>query len=161
MLAYAGKSFDSVHWFRCEGCFKGSPVIKYTYLACLKVLLWLVFAIYGLFIFTVTWKEAYSDPWKTSEVELFAKLVNNWKPIIVCTRNSVLDVWNISEHASAAWKVNCKFCYFEKTCIVYHFSTTRLPSTQNAKSHGFSQTLMSGPEYIIFLGWIFSKPYNG
>ena len=37
-------------WFGCEGCFKGFPVIKYTYLACLKVALWFVFAIcfYGL-----------------------------------------------------------------------------------------------------------------
>ena len=32
----------------CEGCLKGSPVIKYTNLACLKVLLLFVFAIYGL-----------------------------------------------------------------------------------------------------------------
>ena len=34
--SFAGKSSDSVHWFSCEGCFKGSPVIKCTYVACLK-----------------------------------------------------------------------------------------------------------------------------
>ena len=60
--SFAGKSFDSVHWFCCEGCFKGSPVIKCTYLACLKVLVCFVFATYGLFIFMVNWKEAYSEP---------------------------------------------------------------------------------------------------
>ena len=80
--SFAGKSFDSAHWFCCEGCFKGSPVIKYSYLACLKVLLWLVFTIYGLFIFMVNWKEAYLEPCKTSAVELFAKLIINWKPLI-------------------------------------------------------------------------------
>ena len=46
----SGKSFDSV---RCECCFKGSPGIKYTYLACLKVLMWFVFAKYGLSILMV------------------------------------------------------------------------------------------------------------
>ena len=29
---FAGKSFGSIHWFHCEGCFKDSPGIKYTYL---------------------------------------------------------------------------------------------------------------------------------
>ena len=61
----------------CEGCLKGSPVIKYTNLACLKVLLLFVFAIYGLLIFMVNWKEAHSEPGKTSVVDLFPKLVNN------------------------------------------------------------------------------------
>ena len=61
----------------CEGCLKGSPVIKYTNLACLKVLLLFVFAIYGLFIFMVNWKEAHSEPGKTSVVDLLAKLANN------------------------------------------------------------------------------------
>ena len=31
------KFFDSVHLIRCKGCFKDFPVIKYTYVACLKV----------------------------------------------------------------------------------------------------------------------------
>ena len=47
----ASKSF--VIWFCCDGCFKDSPGIRYTYLACLKVLLCFVSAIYGLFIFMV------------------------------------------------------------------------------------------------------------
>ena len=59
------------------GCFKGPSVIKYTYLARLKVLVWFVFAIYGSFIFMVNRKEPYSEPYKTSEVDLFAELVNN------------------------------------------------------------------------------------
>ena len=59
------------------GCFKGPSVIKYTYLARLKVLVWFVFAIYGSFIFMVNRKKPYSEPYKTSEVDLFAELVNN------------------------------------------------------------------------------------
>ena len=38
---------------------KGLPGIKYTYSGFLKVLLWFVFAIYGLLIFMVNWKEVY------------------------------------------------------------------------------------------------------
>ena len=55
-----------------------SPVIKDTYLACLKVFRWFIFAIYDWLIEIVNWeKEVYSEPCKISEVELFAKLVNN------------------------------------------------------------------------------------
>ena len=45
--------------FRCKGCFKGFPVIKYTYVACLRAAMRFVFAIYGLFIFMFYWTEAY------------------------------------------------------------------------------------------------------
>ena len=61
---FAKNSLDSAHWIRCDGCFKGSPGIKYTYSAFLKVLLWFAFAIYGLSIFMVNWTEAYSEPFK-------------------------------------------------------------------------------------------------
>ena len=106
--SFASKSFDFIHWFRCEDSFKGSPGIKSTFLACLKVLLWFVFSIYGLFIFMVNWREAYSEPSKTSNVGHFPKLVNNWMPLICFTKNSVLDVWKGSEYVLTAWKVNCK-----------------------------------------------------
>ena len=33
-----------VIWFRCKGCFKGFPVIKYAYVACLKAGMIFVFA---------------------------------------------------------------------------------------------------------------------
>ena len=62
--SFAVRFFDSVHWFHSEGCFKDSPVIKYT--------------LDGLFILMVNWNEEYSEPCKTSEVELLAELVNNW-----------------------------------------------------------------------------------
>ena len=64
-------------WLRCEGYFKGSPLIKNIYLAYLKVVLWYVFAIYGLFAFMVYWAEEYSRSRQTSKMELFAKLFNN------------------------------------------------------------------------------------
>ena len=53
----------------------------------------------------VNWKEAHSEPGKTSEAELFAKLVNNWKPLIFFKKKG-------SKYASAAWKVNCEFCLY-------------------------------------------------
>ena len=128
--SFEGKSFDSVHWFGCEGCFKVSPVFKYIYSGYLKVLLWFVFAIYVFFLFMVNWKEVCSEPCIKSEAELFAKQVNNLKPLISLKKILCLDVWKGSEYTSAAWKANCKFCYilqFQIACIFCHFSTTRLP----------------------------------
>ena len=90
----------------------------YTYLACLKVLMWFVFAIYGLFIFMVNWEEVYSK-----------QKVNSWKRLIFFTKRTVLDVYKDSEYSSVAWKENCKFCYvlqFEITCSFCHFSATKL-----------------------------------
>ena len=52
-------------------------MIKYFYLACLKVFLWFVFAIYGLLAFMVNGQEAYSHSCETSKMERFAKLVKN------------------------------------------------------------------------------------
>ena len=104
--SFAGKSFDSVRWFRCESCFKESPGIIYTYLAWLKVLLCLIFAIYGLFMFMVNFKEVYSKSFKTSDVDFFAKLVINWIPLIFFTKNSVLDILKGSGNSSVTWKVN-------------------------------------------------------
>ena len=86
-------------WFRC---FKG----KYTNVACLKATKWFVFALYGLIVFIVCWTEA-------SNMELFAKIVNEWKLLTIFEKNSILDVWQGSEYASAQCKVNClaKFWY--------------------------------------------------
>ena len=61
--------------------------------------MWLVFAIYDLFISIFNWKESYSEPCKTSDVELFAKLVNSLKPLIFFTKTSVLHVYKDSEYA--------------------------------------------------------------
>ena len=104
--SFAGTSFDSVRWFRCESCFKGSRGIIYTYLSWLKVLLCLIFAIYGLFMFVVNCKEVYSKRFKTSNVEFFAKLVINRIPLIFFTKNSVLDISKGSGNTSVTWKVN-------------------------------------------------------
>ena len=49
-------------WFRCKGYFKDFPVIKYTYVACFKVAMWFVFALYGLIVFMVYWATMYSEP---------------------------------------------------------------------------------------------------
>ena len=68
-LALHASHLILVMWIRCEGYFKGSSMIKYTYLACQKDGLWLVFAIYGLFVFMVYWAEAYSHSCQISKIE--------------------------------------------------------------------------------------------
>ena len=88
-------SRDFFHWLHCEGCFKGSPVIKHNYLACLEFFLWFIFAINDLFVCMVYWKEAYSEPCHISKVELFGKLVSNWKLLIFFTKNSILGLYRI------------------------------------------------------------------
>ena len=65
-------------WFRCKSYFRVAPTIKYTYLACLKVALWFVFAMYGLFV-------------------CFYGLLGGMFPYKI----SILDFWKGSEYASA------------------------------------------------------------
>ena len=45
-----------------KSCFKGFPVIKYTYVSCLKTTLLCVIALCGLIVFMVHWARAYSEP---------------------------------------------------------------------------------------------------
>ena len=37
--------------------------------------------------------EAYSDPCQTSKIERFAKIVNDWKPLTIFAKHSILDAW--------------------------------------------------------------------
>ena len=60
-----------------KSCFKGFPVIKYTYVPCLKVVILCVFAICDLIVFMVHCTIAYSKPCQTSKMELFAKIVSS------------------------------------------------------------------------------------
>ena len=75
-------------WFHWECCFKGCPVLRYTYLVCIKVFIWLVYAIYGLFVFMVYYTEAYSESYEISKIGLYAKLANNWKLLIFFAKTS-------------------------------------------------------------------------
>ena len=92
MMSFTGKSFDSIfliamwkliidkfgviHRGRmkcCENCFKSFVMIKYTYLAYLKVSMWFVSALDDLIVFMVYWTEAYPEPCQTSKMDLFRK----------------------------------------------------------------------------------------
>ena len=119
-------------WFCCEGYFKGSPLIKYTYFACLKVVLWFVLAIYGLFLFHRIQRRVLTFV-KRLRWSFFPKLVNNWKLLTFIPKTSTLDVWQGPEYASVNCKgsvkgsVNCltRICYilqFGTTCFFCHFS---------------------------------------
>ena len=43
--------------------------------------------------------EPYLQPSQTYKMELFAKIVNGFQPLIVFTKRSSLDVWLRSEYA--------------------------------------------------------------
>ena len=44
--------------------------------------------------------ERYSEPYQTSKMELFVKVAIGWKPLIILTKNSVIDVWQACEYGS-------------------------------------------------------------
>ena len=44
--------------------------------------------------------EAYAEPWQAFKMNLFAKIVNGWKPLTFFAKSSNLDVWQGSEYAS-------------------------------------------------------------
>ena len=60
-----------------KSCFKGFPVIKYTYVPCLKVAMLRVFDLRGLIVFMINWEIAYSETCQTFEIEPFAKIVTS------------------------------------------------------------------------------------
>ena len=84
---------------------------------CSRVLQWLSALIYlalklscgsslpYLLLLMVYWADAYTDSCQTSEIELFVKIVSNWKLLTFFSKkkkkNSILDVWQGSEYASA------------------------------------------------------------
>ena len=54
---------------------------------------------------SLTWEvnlEAYSEPCKTSKMEVFAKIVNDFLFWLFLQKSSILDVWEDSEFASEA-----------------------------------------------------------
>ena len=70
---FVGELLDSV----VKGCFKDFPVTEYTYVACFKVSLWFVFALYGLIIFMAYGATTYSELFQTSKMEFFVKIVTS------------------------------------------------------------------------------------
>ena len=49
----------------------------------------------------IYWTEVYTEPCKTNKVELFAKLISDWKQLTIFGKSSILVVWKGSEYASA------------------------------------------------------------
>ena len=46
------------------------------------------------------WLETYPEPFETSKMECFAKIVNEFYTLTVFTKRSILDIWQGSEYAS-------------------------------------------------------------
>ena len=59
-----------------KSCFKVFPVIKYTYVSCLKVPC-RAFALCGLIVFMVQWARTYLEPSQISKDEVFAKIITS------------------------------------------------------------------------------------
>ena len=91
----------------------------------------------------VNWREAYSEPSKTSNVGHFPKLVNNWMPLICFTKNSVLDVWKGSEYVLTAWKVNCKV-YITTRHPLEMLNVIGFLRTLNPVNHNHNQKVFLG-----------------
>ena len=50
----------------------------------------------------VYYTEVYSEPYQTSKMMYFAKVVDGWKPLSMSfAKHSILDVWQSSEYAFA------------------------------------------------------------
>ena len=61
----------------------------------------------------------YSEPCETSKIELFEKIVNNWKLLPISAKTSILDVWQGSEyapvnHVSVSCDINCFFSWHQR-----------------------------------------------
>ena len=66
--------------------------------------------------------ETYSEPIQTSEIGLFAEIVNGSNPLTIFTKSPIFDVWMGSEYISAFNRVfllsivliieNCKLCFW-------------------------------------------------
>ena len=132
---FAGKLFDSVHLIPLQGLFQrfsSDFVHLYTYVACFRVAMWFVFVLCSLIVFMVYWATSYSEPFQTSKMEFFVKIVTSNQI------TSLLRRWKrfCIQHLNML-NVNClaRFCYiyvvvyfiFEITCICCHFSTIRFP----------------------------------
>ena len=44
--------------------------------------------------------EVNSEPSQTSNMDLFAKIINGWKTLTIFAKRSILDIWLGSEYAS-------------------------------------------------------------
>ena len=138
-------------WFHCEGYFKGSPVIKYTYLAC-QVVLCFAFAIYGSFVFIVYW-EVYSDSCQTSKIELFGKLVNEWKLLTFFLKTlhlrRLIGFWmRLSWIKSKLYSQVLLYIAIWNNMYLLPFQYDYTP-IRKAKRLTSSQTLVFSPDYII------------
>ena len=57
--------------------------------------------IFSKALFTSTvFAEAYLEHFQTYKMETFAKIVNRLKPLIVCAKNFILDIWQDWEYGS-------------------------------------------------------------
>ena len=66
--------------------------------------------------------ETYLEPYQICKIELFAKIVNSWKPLTIFASNSILDVWQGSQY----------------TCFIDHYKWFKHAESKertNWKSH--------------------------
>ena len=64
-------------WFNCKGCFKGFPLIKYTYVGCLKVCHVACLCLSWFDCFLVYCAITCSEPFQTTKMKFFVKIVTS------------------------------------------------------------------------------------
>ena len=58
--------------------------------------------------------DAYSEPFQTSKMERFGKIVNNLQPLTIFAKRSILDIWEGCEYAYFIYDINSVFAYWTK-----------------------------------------------
>ena len=58
--------------------------------------------------------DTYSEPCETSKMERFVKIVNNFKPLTIFGKRSILDIWEDCEYAYVIYDINSVFAYWTK-----------------------------------------------
>ena len=109
---------------------KGFPVIKYTYVPCLKAAMLCVFAFSSLTVFMVHCAITYSEPYQTSKMELFVKIVT-FKEVASLYRRlkgfwiRLYCMW--SKLLRQILVCIAVYFRFEIICIFCHYGTIRFP----------------------------------
>ena len=124
----------------------------YTSVAYLTVAIWFVFVLYGLIFFMVYWTEAYSEPCKTSKMQLYSEnrlgvKAVNLKKTLSQTFDKILN--------RPLLNINCltRFCYiFQHTlCLKEHvYCAISVQLDLNLKCYASQVcTIVYSTEYIL------------
>ena len=123
-------------WFRYRGCFTGFPVIKYTYVACLKVAMWFAFVLCGLIVLRIPGRYIHRNSHRRCSVR--KSVLRNFEKNSqenTCARLSFLikfqaETWNFIKIEILAQVFSSEFREISKSA----FSTEHLRTTASVNT---------------------------